>query len=31
MPDISKTEKSERYSCKIDDWVEAVNLVVGEL
>ena len=31
MPDISKTEKSERYSCKIDDWVEAINLVVGEL
>ena len=31
MPDISKTEKSERYSCNLDDWVEAINLVVSEL
>lgn len=31
MPDISKCEHSDRYSCKIDDWVEAVNLVIEEL
>jgi hypothetical protein len=28
MADISKQEKSERYSCNIDDWLDAVNLVV---
>lgn len=27
-PDINKVEKAERYSCKIDDWIEAINLVI---
>ena len=30
-PDISNQQKAERYSCKIDDWIEAINLVIGEL
>lgn len=28
MADISKSERGERYSCNIDDWLDAVNTVV---
>jgi len=31
LPDISQCQKSERYTCMIDDWIEAINLVVAEL
>ena len=31
MTDISKCQKAERYSCKIDDWIEAINLVISEM
>jgi len=31
MKDIRSQVKEERFSCDIDDWVESINLVVGEL
>ena len=31
MKNIRNQPKGDRFTCDIDDWVEAINLVVGEL
>jgi hypothetical protein len=31
MTDLKNQRKGDHYSCNLDDWVDAINLVIGEL